>query len=257
MTAAPLRGPLELPPLAAPVDLLWHRLLDLSEQLTVSWTLVGGQMVLLHALEHGTVPPQISQDGDVVADVRADRGALTAVTGVLFGLGFRSAGISTDGRSHRYELAASPLPVVIDLLAPEGLGPRADLSVDPPHPGRTIEIPAGTQALARSEWADIVHEGRVGRVPRPSLLAAVVAKGAACGLPGDVSRHLRDLALLCALVDDPFAMAGQLTAKDRRRVRLAAALTDPGHLAWLLVPAAIRDRGIDAYVILAADAPQL
>ena len=39
-----------LPPLAAPVDQLWHVLMDLSEQLTVPWTLVGGQMVLLHAV---------------------------------------------------------------------------------------------------------------------------------------------------------------------------------------------------------------
>ena len=42
-----------LPPLAAPVDQLWHVLMDLSEQLTVPWTLVGGQMVLL--LQSSTV----------------------------------------------------------------------------------------------------------------------------------------------------------------------------------------------------------
>ena len=75
---------IELPPLAAPVDELWHVLLDLGEQLTVGWALVGGQMVLLHALEHGRVPPQISQDGDVVADVRtqAVRGDAVRVRGV-------------------------------------------------------------------------------------------------------------------------------------------------------------------------------
>jgi hypothetical protein len=67
-------------------------------------------------------------------------------------------------------------------------------------------VPAGTQALSRTELVDIEHEGRQGRVPRPSLLAAVVAKGAACALPGDSSRHSRDLALLAALVDDPFAL---------------------------------------------------
>jgi hypothetical protein len=39
---------IELPPLASPVDQLWHAILDLSERLTVPWTLVGGQMVLLH-----------------------------------------------------------------------------------------------------------------------------------------------------------------------------------------------------------------
>jgi hypothetical protein len=47
----------ELPPLVAPVDQLWHVLLDLGGELTVPWTLVGGQMVLLHTLERGQVPP--------------------------------------------------------------------------------------------------------------------------------------------------------------------------------------------------------
>ena len=38
-----------LPPLASPVDQLWHVLLDLSGSLPVPWTLAGGQMVLLTA----------------------------------------------------------------------------------------------------------------------------------------------------------------------------------------------------------------
>ncbi len=38
-----------LPPLAAPVDQLWHLLLALGELLSVGWTIVGGQMVLVQA----------------------------------------------------------------------------------------------------------------------------------------------------------------------------------------------------------------
>lgn len=41
----------QLPALPAPVDQLWHVLLDLGERLRVPWTVVGGQMVLLHALD--------------------------------------------------------------------------------------------------------------------------------------------------------------------------------------------------------------
>lgn len=70
---------IELPPLASPVNQLWHVLLDLSESVTAPWTLVGGEMVLLHALEHGQVPPEPSQDGDVVADIRMDNRALMQV----------------------------------------------------------------------------------------------------------------------------------------------------------------------------------
>lgn len=242
------RPKIVLPPLAAPVDALWHLLLDLQELLSVRWSVVGGQMVLLHALEHGQVPPQISQDADVIADVRADPEALGAVVAALASLGFRSAGITTDGRSHRFEKSAEPTLLVIDVLAPEGLGPRADLTTEPP--GRTIEVPGGTQALSRTELVDIEHEGRIGCVPRPALIGAIVAKSAASGLAGDVARHLRDLALLCALVEDPFAMRSVMSPKDRQRIRLAAVLQDRGHMAWQLVPGPIREQAFDAFGIL-------
>lgn len=101
----------ELPALPAPVDELWHTLLDLGDRLNVPWALIGGQMVLLHALEHGQVPPQISQDGDVIADVRAVPGALTQVVSGIERLGFFLQSISADGLAHRYIRAADPRPV--------------------------------------------------------------------------------------------------------------------------------------------------
>ena len=61
---------IELPPLGALGTSLWHVLLDLRGA-TDGWTLVGGQMVLLLALEHENAPPRVSEDIDVVADVRA------------------------------------------------------------------------------------------------------------------------------------------------------------------------------------------
>ena len=238
---------IELPILPAPVDELWHTLLDLGESLDVPWALIGGQMVLLHALEHGQVPPQISQDGDVIADIRAVPGALTRVVAGIENLGFSLQSISADGLAHRYIRAAKPRPVVIDVLAPEGLGERADLTTTPP--GRTIEVPGGTQALSRAERITVVHEGRSGMIPRPTLLAAIVGKAAATALPGP-ERHYRDLALLCALVPDPFDVAEQLTRKDRQRVRMASKLLGDTHPAWALVPDSIRSSGQIAYGIL-------
>lgn len=238
---------IELPVLPAPIDQLWHTLLDLGEQLDVPWALIGGQMVLLHAIEHGQVPPQVSQDGDVIADIRAVPGALTHVVAVLERMGFELQSISTDGLAHRYTRDAEPRPVVIDVLAPEGLGERADLTTTPP--GRTIEVPGGTQALSRTESITVVHEGRSGTIPRPTLLAAIVGKAAATALPGP-DRHYRDLALLCAVVGDPFELAEQMTRKDRQRLRLASRLLDDAHPAWLLLPAAIRSDGRIAYGVL-------
>jgi hypothetical protein len=37
----------------------------------INWTLIGGQMVLLRAVEHGRVPPRVTRDLDVLADLRA------------------------------------------------------------------------------------------------------------------------------------------------------------------------------------------
>jgi hypothetical protein len=66
----------------------------------------------------------------------------------------------------------------------------------------------------------------------------------------DPARHLRDLALLCALVEDPFEMREQLTRKDLRRLRQVAALHDPAHPAWALVPEDIRGNGRATLAIL-------
>lgn len=242
MTAA-----IELPALPPPVDQLWHTLLDLGDQLDVPWALIGGQMVLLHAIEHGQIPPQISQDGDVIADIRSAPGALTNVVAGLERMGLTLQSISADGIAHRYTRTAEPRPVVIDVLAPEGLGERADLTTTPP--GRTIEVPGGTQALSRTESITVMHEGRSGTISRPTLLAAIVGKAAATGLPGP-SRHYRDLALLCALVGDPFELVGQMTRKDRQRLRLASKLLDDSHPAWSLLPAAIRSAGQIVYGVL-------
>jgi hypothetical protein len=109
---------IELPPLASPVDQLWHVLLDLGESLEVPWTLVGGQMVLLHALEHGQVPPQISQDGDVVADIRTVSDALTRVVAALEEVGFDLESMSTDPSARcRDWSAAEAFPSSSDRLS--------------------------------------------------------------------------------------------------------------------------------------------
>jgi hypothetical protein len=113
-------------------------------------------------------------------------------------------------------------------------------------------VPGGSQALDRTERIAVVHEGREGEVPRPTLLAGIVAKAAACGVPGDPARHLRDLALLCSLVDDPFELAAELTATDRRGLALARSLGNDADPAWPLVPGTIGSGGQITYRILTA-----
>ena len=59
-----------LPPLCELEDQPWLALMDIAERRAADWTLVGGQMVLLHALEHDATPPRVSTDLDLVVDAR-------------------------------------------------------------------------------------------------------------------------------------------------------------------------------------------
>lgn len=57
-------------------------------------------------------------------------------------------------------------------------------------------------------------------------------------------------------MDDPFDLVGQMTRKDRQRLRLAGSLLDDLHPAWLLVPSAIRSAGQVTYGVLCGPAEQ-
>ncbi len=139
------REPVRLPTLAGHDDELWDALIELSEVRPGEWTLIGGQMVFLHAIEQGAIPPRVSTDLDVLVNARIAGRPLAAFALELEDLGFEQDGISPDGIAHRYRRNR----VTIDVLAPEGLGERTDLTTTPP--GRTLQVPGGTRTLdARS-----------------------------------------------------------------------------------------------------------
>ena len=253
------RPPLVLPPAPGPAGEIWTTLCELASAKPDGWTLIGGQMVLLHALEHDAEPTRISTDLDILVNARVVAGAVEAFVSLIEALGFALAGESPDGVAHRYTRGHT----VIDVLAPEGLGHRADLTTTPP--GRTIQVPGGTQALARTELLPVEYAGTHGHVPRPSLLGAIICKAAAVPVHRDRQIQLGDLALLLSLVADPPAMAPELSHKDRVRLRAAAEIAAPDHAVWadLAAPAAAQARlalrtllpGVASAANPAADAP--
>lgn len=120
--------------------------------------------------------------------------------------------------------------VHIDVLGPDGLGQRTDLRTV--GNATTIEVRGGTQALERAELLPVRHNERVAYVPRPNLLGAIVIKAAAVNNDSNPRRHVRDVAFLCSLVDDPLVLRQTMTRKDRQRLVGVKGLHDRNHEAW-------------------------
>jgi hypothetical protein len=216
---------IELPDFAGHADDLWNALLDLGALVSSDWVLVGGQMVLLHAIEHGAAWPRVSMDLDVIVNARV-RTAVRGFVSEIEGLGFVLDGMSPEMLAHRYRRDAA----AIDVLAPEGLGERSDLTTTPP--GHTLQVPGGTQALQRAERVAYSYKGRVGVIPRPSLLGAIIGKACAVDVDDVPANQEIDLALLLSLVVDPFELRDQLGGKDHKRLAARRSMTEATHRVW-------------------------
>ena len=248
------RPPVELPSYPGYNDALWETLLELANADLQEWTLIGGQMVLLHALERGVEPTRVSTDIDVVVNARVVAGGISGIRSFVESLesrGFSLAGASPDNIAHRYRRDRAS----IDVLAPEGLGSRANLTTT--RPGRTLEVPGGTQALDRTELLPVQFSELHGFVPRPSLLGAIVCKAAAVAVvAGTSAAHQRDVALLLSLVADPIEVAKEMKPKDRQRLRAIDELADPNHRVWDDLPEDEADRARLACQILVGPGEQ-
>jgi hypothetical protein len=121
-----------------------------------------------------------------------------------------------------------------DVIAPEGMGGRADLTTVPPL--RAPQLAGTRQALDRTQRIAVDLGGRAAALPRPDLLGALVVK--ACAAAGDhvrgPQRHLEDLARLYRLVTDPGALTP--TTKDPKRLRDPP---DPPGRCWRIRPAGL------------------
>lgn len=205
---------------------LWDALLELADVETKDWTLVGAQMVLLHAVEHGLMPPRRTSDLDVVINIRSVAMTPTRFAEVLESMGYELEGVNTDGVGHRFVRGQ----VKFDVLLPDGLGPRASREIS--EGIRTVEVPGGSQALSRTSWIEVKTESRQGTVPRPDLLGAILVKARAVGVDDVPDAQREDLAFLLSLVSDPYEMRSQLRGKERKWLRERSELLKEDAAAW-------------------------
>lgn len=172
-----------LPAMPSEQTASWHGVLDLYEHLDSGWTLIGGQLVHLHRAERGQFPVRPTNDVDAVIDVRADPRFLHTFTKTLNDLGFTPAGISGEGRQHRWRRG----PASIDVLLPEGVGERTSLRQGVTG-SPTLTTEGGTQALRRSETVPVVVDGRASSLPRSPTDAGAQATTSSPGQRCEVAR---------------------------------------------------------------------
>jgi hypothetical protein len=230
---------------ASPADAsLWRLTREVARILEpLPWVLVGGQMVAILEAQHGARIGFATGDVDAVLDVRAVVGITLEAAQRLLDAGFEPE--AEGARGYRFIRGDA----VVDLLAPDNVGARADLRTVPPE--RTIEVIGGSQALARARVVEIDTGDGPFQIPIPTLAGAIVIKGRVAEVAQQGrEKHERDLARLLTLVPDVVAVRAEMTPKERGYLRTHRALLDVGHPAWRRVAGA--DNGAAALAFIVA-----
>lgn len=199
---------IEIPELGDDRHRLWCDLIDMARAFPNRWTIVGAHMVSLYAWEAG-VSSRPSNDVDVVVDVRLATNGTEEISRFLLERGYEPE-VSRDWVAHLFTRGVAQ----VDVLAPDGLGERANTRTVPPN--RTVQVPGGTQALNRSAPVAVRTRDVEGALPRPSLLGAILVKVRAIERDDVPNAQRADVALLLQLVEDPDRLAAELGRTERR-----------------------------------------
>jgi hypothetical protein len=153
--------------------------------------------------------------------------------------GFTSAGVSPEGHQHRGVRDRAS----IDVLIPHGLG-LAAVSKTGITGGTTLATPGAQRAIKRSGPVTVQVDDEVGRIRRPNMLGALIAKAAAFSVPSDSAkeRHLTDFATLAAMTRGSDRIAEQLTVLDRHYLAPMLVALDNSRRLWASIEGA--ERGV-------------
>lgn len=210
-------------PLGAAEAGLWRATVEVSLLFAdVPWVIIGAQMVMLLEREQGVTSGRTTRDLDAIVDVRAIVGGARTAAGRLIGAGFEPS----PGHPHRFVRGLDQ----VDLLAPDHLGARVDLTTVPPM--TTVAIPGGSRALAMRRVLEVEVSGiGTARLPVPSVAGAIVLKVHAWQAR-QAPRDAEDLVRLLDLVLDVDAVRAALKPAERRRLAAISPLADQRSMAW-------------------------
>lgn len=195
-----------------------------------------------------------TEDLDVLLHIEISAAVVTRADRAIARLGY-SLQEPVDARRqtsphYRYSRPSPLGSESIDVMAPDHAPPSATQRLR----GRPMfAVEGGTQALSRTMTYRVETDtGDVITLSVPDELGALVLKGAAYSVDRrDGERHLMDASVLAACITDHAAQLTRLGGSDRRRLRkLATALADPMHPAWLALDPQMRMAGQDTLRIL-------
>lgn len=230
---------IELPD-AGPDGEVWTALCELANGFAGRWCLIGARMVELHGLHRNQQPPRRSADLDTLCDARAIGSRPRDLVAWLGTRGYESVGVSAEGIGHRYRRGN----VFIDVLAPDHLGPRADLSVE--DGVRTIAVPGGRRVFNHLTTIEAGCGNLRASIPIPSLAGALIAKSLAVTVDDAPANQRIDLAFLYSIVDDVLSTRNELGAEGRKLLARRGELAERQHEAWRALRQNAQ-RGYDAF----------
>ena len=214
---------LRIDPLGAVEAGLWRATLEVAALFDdVPWVIIGAQMIMLLEREQGVTSGRTTRDLDAIVDVRALAGGSRTAASRLTGAGFEPSA----EHQHRFVRGADE----VDLLAPDHLGSRTDLTTIPPM--TTVAIPGGSRALATRRLLAVEVSGAgSGSLPVPSVVGAIVLKVHAWQAR-QAPRDADDLVRLLELVGDVDEVRDALKPAERRRLASIRPLADDRSAVW-------------------------
>lgn len=221
--------PIKITPISNEEAALWRLAHEVAELMSgLPWVLVGGLMVRIIEAEHGVRSDWTTGDVDALLDVRALSTATEEAAARLEAADFAPERYD-ENLTYRFVRDGD----IVDVLAPDHLGGRANLRTAPPD--ATLQALGGRQALDRSRTVTVdAGEGQFD-LPVPSLIGAIVIKArVVASTQGRKSqpKHARDLARLLALVRDPIEARRDLSKKERGHLRARVEMLTANHPAW-------------------------
>lgn len=241
------------------------------------WTLIGGLMTQLHAINRGIGVVRPTNDVDIVLHIETARGVPARTAATLESIGYHLVtGIDPRNQTaHRFIRGTSHVDLlisdedgddvdeadikkqreqqsdVVDVLMAEHAAPSAEEMLR----GKVmVKVEGATQALRRT--VNVVLEVTPGvptTISVPGPFGALILKAAAYQTDSrERERHLYDAATLLACIEDPYAERASLAGSDRSRLRILERALVADHGAWRRLPRDVRPQAQAALRLLNA-----